>query len=378
MDNNKSFVPTVEWMAQKYQEMNEKLFGGELGYCDFNIFTTGRGSQGRVLGWFKLAARGIRVYANRRMYKTIGWNEERINEYNFVNFCRPTIEINGNYRGTEYGFLATLVHEMCHYYTYMYGYCPRQAHGPEFRQIGAIVSRRSKGLFTIQRIATAEEMSQLELNDEMKAKREKRLKNKKASVSAVIVFTQDGKVKLTITSSEKLIDLITTTERDERNEKVVTTNDSSVIDYLFSKGYQKNMRTWRYWNIEDKPWIDELKNMLPETSGQTLGTKRPQPQVKKQPRYVFSINTSTGKFECEVTAYSTLFKAIKERFPKMSDETIERVMNNKANYKLEENKMNTTKIIKEVLDELINNQSDDAIEITPNMNLGQVSPLEMQ
>jgi len=175
-----------------------------------------------------------------------------------------------------------------------------------------------------------------------------------------------------------LIDLITTTERDGRNEKVVTTNDSSVIDYLFSKGYQRNMRTWRYWNIEDKPWIDELKTMLLETSGQTLGTKRPQPQVKKQPRYVFSINTSSGKFECEATAYSTLFKAIKERFPKMSDETIERVMNNKANYKLEENKINTTKIIKEVLDELMNNKSNDAIEITPNMNLGQVSPLEIQ
>ena len=65
---DKTFKPTVEWMAQKYQEMNEKLFGGELGYCDFNIFTTGRGSEGGTLGWFKITARNIRIRRyNRRM-----------------------------------------------------------------------------------------------------------------------------------------------------------------------------------------------------------------------------------------------------------------------------------------------------------------------
>ena len=27
---NKSFKPTVNWMAEKYDEMNAKLFGGQL------------------------------------------------------------------------------------------------------------------------------------------------------------------------------------------------------------------------------------------------------------------------------------------------------------------------------------------------------------
>ena len=61
MDNNidKTFIPNTQWMAEKYDEMNSQLFNGALGECDFNVFTTGRGSQGGTLGWFKIAARGI-------------------------------------------------------------------------------------------------------------------------------------------------------------------------------------------------------------------------------------------------------------------------------------------------------------------------------
>ena len=387
---DKTFKPTVEWMAQKYQEMNEQLFNGVLGDCNFNIFTTGRGSQGGTLGWFKIGARGIRADRySRRMFKRIGWDTEYIDKHNFANLCWPTIELNGNYSGTEHGFLATLVHEMCHYYTYMNGYCPKQGHGTEFKQIGFIVSSRSNGLFTIQRIATAEEMSELELNDEMKAKRAKRLANKKASVTAVIVFTQEGKVKLTMTSNQKLVNLITKTEEDERNEKVVSTNDANIIDYLFSKGYRKNMRTWRYWSLEDKPWINELKNMLPEASGEMLGVRRPHPQTQqqvqpqqKEPRRIFSIKTSTGSFEYDGSAYNSLFKALRERFPKMSDDTIKKIMNNPNNYRMEESRKTAKTIIREVIDELMNNEfrgtDNDTVEITPDMNLGKFSPLEVE
>lgn len=385
---DKTFKPTVEWMAQKYQEMNEQLFNGVLGDCNFNIFTTGRGSQGGTLGWFKIGARGIRVDRySRRMYKRIGWDTEYIDKHNFVNLCKPTIELNGNYSGTEHGFLATLVHEMCHYYTYMNGYCPKQCHGIEFKQIGSIVSSRSNGLFTIQRLATAEEMNELELNDEMKAKRAKRLANKKASVTAVIVFTQEGKVKLTITSNQSLVNLITKTEEGERNEKVVSTNDANIIDYLFNKGYRINMRTWRYWSLEDKPWINEFKNMLLETSGETLGVRRPQPQPQvqsqqKEPRRIFSIKTSTGPFEYDGSVYYSLLKALRERFPKMSDDTIKKIMNNPNNYRMEESRKTAKSIIREVIDELMNNEfkgaDNDSVEITPDMNLGKFSPLEVE
>lgn len=43
------FKPTIEWMTQKYDELNQELFEGELGHCDFELFTSGKGSGGRTL-----------------------------------------------------------------------------------------------------------------------------------------------------------------------------------------------------------------------------------------------------------------------------------------------------------------------------------------
>ena len=160
---DKSFVPNIQWMSEKYDEMNEKLFGGSLGRCSFGVFTTGKGSQGNVLGWFKITRKGVKIDRyTRRMYALEDWFDKvYIDKNNFVEKCWPKIELNGNYSGTENGFLATLVHEMCHYYTYMNGFAPKQGHGPEFREIGMAVSNRSNGMFTIQRLASAEQMNDL-------------------------------------------------------------------------------------------------------------------------------------------------------------------------------------------------------------------------
>ena len=383
---DKTFKPTVEWMTARYAEMNDELFGGELGECSFAIFTTGLGSEGGTLGWFKITGRGIYINRySRKMYKNNGWEKIDIDRKNFVGLCQPRIELNGNYSGTEHSFLATLVHEMCHYYTYMYGYAPKQGHGREFKEIGYIVSQRSNGMFTIQRLASAEQMTEMELNDTMKAKRAKRLANKKSSVTAIFVFTKEGKVKLTITSNQSLINMISTSEK-ERGDNVVTTNDAEIIEYLFSKGYRKNMRTWRYWSLEDKPWLGELKSMLPEVSGEMLGVRRPAAQQippqqpPTQPKMIFSIKTSTGVFEAECSSYSELRNKLKQRFPNMSYETITKLMNNRANFKkIEENKMDTKSIINEVIEEFINDEmGDDSVAISPDMNLGLQSPLEME
>ena len=385
MEIDKTFKPNEEWMAKKYNEMNQQLFGGSLGDCDFAIFTSGRGSEGGVLGWFKITGSNVRADRYSRRMFVGGWGTKVfIDKNNFVRLCKPRIELNGNYTGTEQSFLATLAHEMCHYYTYMNGYCPKQGHGREFKEIGQIVSQRSNGMFTIQRLASAEQMSEMELRDEMKAKREKRLSNRKSSVTAVIVFTPEGKIKLSITSNDRLINLIKTTS-EGHGEKVITTNNADVIDYLFAKGYKKNMRTWRYWSLEGKPWIDELKQMLPETSGSTLGVRRQvAQQPQKQSKLIFSIKTSNGMFETECSSYMELRNKLQQRFPNMNYETINKLMNNKANFKkIEENKMSTKSIIKEVIEEFMKNEfrgannMNDAVDITPDMNLGLESPLEM-
>lgn len=374
----KNFVPNTKWMAEKYDEMNAKLFNGKLGQCDFSIFTTGRGSEGGTLGWFRVTAKGILVNRySRRMHKLFFYDDVYVDRNNFYQICHPKIELNGNYSGTEQGFLATLVHEMCHYYTYMNGYCPRQGHGPEFREIGMLVSNRSNGLFTIQRLATAEDMNNLELNDAMKEKRTRRTENKKSRVSAIIVFANNGEVRLTITSNHKLINIISTGEKDRGND-VVVTNDASVIGYLFDKHYNKEMRTWRYWPIGDKPWIGELKAMLGKENNGELNKPQSQPEPQNiGPRNIFSIKTSNGVFEYDASNPNKLFNAIKERFPKMSIETIKKIMDNPNNYKLMENKRTTMNIIREVLEEFMANETSDDVEITPNMNLGKQSPLEI-
>ena len=59
---DKTFKPTVEWMEQKYQEMNKLLFNGKLGQCNFAIFTSGKGSQGGVLWSQQL---------NKKLFKNI-------------------------------------------------------------------------------------------------------------------------------------------------------------------------------------------------------------------------------------------------------------------------------------------------------------------
>jgi hypothetical protein len=149
------------------------------------------------------------------------------------------------------------------------------------------------------------------------------------------------------------------------------------------------MRTWRYWSLEDKPWINELKNMLLEASGEMLGARRPQPQPQqqvqpqqKEPRRIFSIKTSSGSFEHDGSVYYSLFRALRERFPKMSDDTIKKIMNNPNNYRMEESRKTVKLIIREVIDELMNNEikgaDNDTVEITPDMNLGKFSPLEVE
>ena len=256
MELDKTFRPTEQWMAEKYTELNNWLFDGELGPCDFVVFTTGNGSQGRRLGSFMLKTENIFVNsATRRMY----FGDKYINRDNFAEICKPKIGINGNYSGTEDVFLGVLVHEMCHYYTYMDGYCPSKPHGTEFMAIGREAAMASNGKFSIQRIATAEEMSGLNLNSQIKARNEKKLANKKSAVSAIIVFARDGDVRLTITSSKSVMDEV---YEYERNEKIITTKDPNVIEYLFNKGCRKNMRTYKFWRIGDKPWFNEFKNML--------------------------------------------------------------------------------------------------------------------
>lgn len=388
---DKSFVPNIQWMSEKYDEMNEKLFGGSLGKCSFGVFTTGKGSQGRVLGWFKITKKGVKVDRyTRRMYALEDWFDKvYIDKNNFVEKCWPKIELNGNYSGTENGFLATLVHEMCHYYTYMNGFAPKQGHGPEFREIGMAVSNRSNGMFTIQRLASAEQMNDLVLNDKMQAINDKRIENKKSAITAVFRFKTNGDIQLTTTSNNNLIKMIVKDHERKDVLKVVTSNDRDLIEILFAHGYRKNMRTWRYWNVQNESWINRLNDYTVEEYPNPMYSKEEAQQPESTKKYMFLIKTNNGIKNIEYNgSQEDLKNKLKNAFANMKDEALEKIMSNKANYKVSEsinNNNKISKIIKETINEFMEDEfgdkaknHDDDIEISPYMNLGLFSPLEME
>ena len=158
----RTFRPTVDWMKRRYDEANEKLFNGALGKCDFAVFTTGRGSRkGGINGWFKL--KGSNIFRSRANYKLFQANPKTpftpttyLNKDNFVDLGKPTIELNGNKIGSEWAFMVTLVHEMCHYFVEMNGIAPARPHGREFIKIANIVTKRSGGQIEVTTHTTLE------------------------------------------------------------------------------------------------------------------------------------------------------------------------------------------------------------------------------
>ena len=98
----------------------------------------------------------------------------------------------------------------------------------------------------------------------------------------------------------------------------------------------------------------------------------------KRPKRIFTIRTNSGVFEVDVSGEDTpqtaLVMALKERFPKMSIESIRKIINNPANYRMEENRVSFSSIVEGVINELMDD--NDSVEITPDMNLGLKSPIE--
>lgn len=430
LNNTEKIRPTTEWMQKWYDIMNNELFGGALGDCILRPFTTGRGSNGRTLGWFKITGNNIKIKrANRQIFQQGYYGGQNyITRENFVSICKPAIELNANYRAAETSWINTLVHEMCHYYTYMYGIAPKQGHGPEFRQIGEVVSSRSHGYISIQRLASAEEMQGFDLNDEIKQKNQERSDRKKSKTTALIVVTDNGGVRLLMTTSEKVISEVGDVHAGKNDVLFFgSCNDFSLIDFLVSKGFRQTMRTYRYWSIENDTWLNELSkynwqkymgscNTLSEALGveektdQATDQLMVQPQsstqqdsnqqenndynlgwkiiednngynlINKEGKKAFPQPVNRIKFDKNKNCYYVQFGRITNNFrgrPGMWEKTDIWEHKQKTAQSLFEDKLR--KMIKETLLKMVNEKllfDDDAVSITPDMNLGIESPLE--
>lgn len=309
--------PTVEWMSENYDKLNNELFGGELGGCSFAV--VGRGYQN--LGRFRIRRR---IYVNRwnnRIFVQSGdpWNgyhDVFVNKSNFERLCDPEISMNGSYSATEEALLNTLAHEMCHYYTYMDGRCPKQAHGTEFRQIAAEVCSRSNGRFVIKRLADAEAMSNHKLDDKVF---QRRLVD---NVYSIFTEMKNGDVRLTRTKNSGLVDYIINYHRNTQDAvRTYVYLDNDISAYFANNGRKLIMRKYRCWTLDGD--FDTILSQWPDA--------KPIKQVNYD-----DMNNENHKRD--------IVDIITERA----------VTNIKQKYGIE-----------------------NAIEITPDMNLSDASPLEM-
>ena len=413
--------PTTEWMTKWYDIMNKRLFNGELGACILRPFTTGKGSNGRTLGWFKITASNIKVdRSTRRIFKSDYYSRQYVDRSSFPSICKPCIELNANYSAPEDSWLNTLVHEMCHYYTYMYGYAPKQGHGPEFREIGAIVSSKSNGLITIQRLASAEEMTHFDLDADIKQKNQERLDRKKSNLNVCVIILDNKQVRLVTTTSMKLVDEIANLHNTKNNTLYFgCSHETGLVDLLYSKGYRSSMRTYRYWDISNASWL----NILPEyqwnkvigkcaTIEEALGLEN---KDENHPSLAVANNNKQEETHLgyhiikDGTGYN-LYNTETKR--KTFGNPVEKIwFDNEQNlfcfkngkftfigtpghwqkYNVQENinhknmDKNTDKIkeairkkLREIIDEKINGNGEaDSISISPDMNLGLESPFEI-
>ncbi len=263
-DDDINFKPDIAWIKRMYNEMNRKLFDYRLGHCDFNIFKKGAGSQGHVLGFFTFG-RGVKMNRlNRHMYVIEASGNIRYIDYeNFPLICRPRIELNGNYHGKQSAFLNTLVHEMCHYWTYMNGFSPHDAHGAEFMRAARMVQEKSGGTMEIRRVASAEKMEDYQLDKEIADRNAKRTAARQNNAYLVLVVQNRNTVLMSMLSSSDVLSKIVDYYREIKSTNMVlVSKDQEMIQYLFNKRYVKIFRSWRYWDISSRPWLPEFLEMV--------------------------------------------------------------------------------------------------------------------
>lgn len=265
MENEGYIKPTESWMAKNYDKYNKELFNGELGSCDFEVRPLGVKS----LGTFKFQ-RNIKCSVDNRMMYVEDFYGDRtyINQSNFDKICKPLIILSSQRYRTEDALLNTLIHEMCHYYTYCYGRAPKQGHGIEFRRIANEIYNASNGRFNITRLATVGEEEGKHINNELQQKIEKaKLRKEKITQTKVnnisaYIWLKDGETRLTTTTSQSMVDdwfLAIKNDIITNVDKIYVIRNKEFNKLLLQHGVLVNLRsTGAYYDITYKHWANDI------------------------------------------------------------------------------------------------------------------------
>lgn len=259
-------IPTVEWMREKYDKFNAELFNGQLGACNFivkDLATKRFGSFGiePLYGQLRYNTSTRQMFIRTVMY---GNGDIYIDKDNFVKLCNPTIYLNSGFINTEDNWCNTLIHEMCHYYTYMRGYAPKQAHGREFKEIASIVSYRARQYsmdIEITTRASADKIANREFSDKNQERYDRRMTNKKLRANYILVKNpRKYTIELLNTHSDNVINTVIQYASHSNDGTIVCRlTNPELIERLYESGYRHEMRTYRYWGIpEDKPIMKDI------------------------------------------------------------------------------------------------------------------------
>lgn len=342
--------PTPELLEERYNLYNKTLFNNSLMECVFAIRNLGS----KTLGCFYFET-GNRLFVsksnNGKMYYQNLGEKIWIDKNNFVQYCNPHIALNSNYKWTLDGVDDTLVHEMCHYYTYMHGWSPKQAHGIEFRDIGMVVSSRSNGRFSIKRLASSEDMKKVELNPEIQAQKDKMLKARLKNSVVMLIYFNTGKVfmvhSFNLKTAYNIIEQLKKYSPKNNVDYVLTCPEDSLKQLLFDNKYKSMSYKYRGWYIQDTEFLKKIENghfnfnriniNSELDADKKLSTAvQKTPEEKEPPKITpndiiphFRIKTTQGRvIEFENVHEGELMALLHDKFPNWSAETIKNIVLN--------------------------------------------------
>ena len=198
-----------EWMEKMFKEFNETLFNNVLPHCDLYAKKLKKSLLGLFYFQEKIVCRTTLIrspFGKYRMYHKD--TKEPITIEN-ISIVRPAISmnINGIFKD-ETAMESTLIHEMIHFYTYMRGYAPSQAHGKEFKAMCASLKGLGKKKYGKEfDLSIYADCENFEMSDEQKQKEEN--KYAKQGLNLIIVEAPDTKFKVRlIVTSNKFVEKI--------------------------------------------------------------------------------------------------------------------------------------------------------------------------
>lgn len=243
--------PDLDWITQKYDEFNRKYFDGVLNSCDLECRPYGR----RCLGYFTIQGENIKYEkSSRRMFWSDFDNSRVYVDYDlFVSLCAPLIVLNTNYDAPESSWENTLIHEMCHYYTYMDGYIPKQGHGREFKDIARQLYDKTNGEIVITTYDATGDFVQT--NQKILQTAEKRQTNRVSNTFATLTITSNKEILLRMFTEATLKSFLHFSK-----DEIIYCSNNDLITRLFDLGYNRIMRKLTIYWLITKPQIIDILN----------------------------------------------------------------------------------------------------------------------